>query len=494
MSEPPVPLTNHDKTPTASNSSSSSSSDEDTPVETLVFGRVKRATAGNRLSSLLGNEGDDDLELLFAEDEEEEDIEFEDDEGEGASDAQLDSSSDDEDQGHINDNDDMAGEKELQRQVRIERQKKRKAQEVFKRPPTWRKKAKVDPTATVAAPKTPASRLKKKSERVSWLPTPEEGPTRSSSRKQTVQNKEIIHSRMVESEKRRLQQIQVMEAAAKRKEAAKPKVMDQAGRLAEAARTEKTNAKSLNRWEAAEKKRSEEQKAKLEALHNRQLTGPVISWWSGMARWINGKLKQTGWGVIKEIERQPHVQQHEDVKKDPAHQYSAGVGPIDVETRDRVISDELQSKPESTSSNSVQPSNDHAAMSPRPATFASPSGQQTFLDGIHYYASLPDPSQKDDVSTKESNVGHGKNGVLSKPSESPPSLSHSRRLSSSHRQAATQPSSLVEHSSRNLVMFKGVDTEALGTPELQNHVLLKKRIGKAQSKSPTSHNVVQRAL
>jgi vacuolar protein sorting-associated protein 72 len=70
--------------------------------------------------------------------------------------------------------------------------------------------------------------------------------------------------------------------------------MTQADRLVEAERTERKNSKSLNRWEETEKKRSEEQKARLAALHNRQLEGPVITWWSGLAKWVNGKLAHVG--------------------------------------------------------------------------------------------------------------------------------------------------------------------------------------------------------
>ncbi len=275
-------------------SSSASESDEDpVPVESLIAGREKRATAGNRLSTLIDREADDELELLFAEDEE--DVEFESADGEDGSDVQLDSSSDDEDdQGPTKGDDDLTGEQELQKQDRAERQaQKRKAQVAFMKPPGLRKRVKVD-TTTAVEPTTPAARPKKKSERVSWIPTPDEGPVRSSSRKQTVQNKELVHARMKESEKRRLHQIAVMEAAARRKEKSKPKVMTQADRLAEAERTERKNSKSLNRWEETERKRAEEQKARLAALHNRRLEGPVITWWSGMATWVNDKLTQVG--------------------------------------------------------------------------------------------------------------------------------------------------------------------------------------------------------
>ncbi|KAL9106517.1 MAG: hypothetical protein Q9187_008549, partial [Circinaria calcarea] len=159
-----------------STASSEEGSDEEVQVESLIAGRDKRVTAGNRLSSLLDREGDDDLELLFAEDEEEEDVEFEGEEGEDASDVQLDSSSDEDDQGPTAAADDFEGEKEIQKQDRQEARKKRKAQEIFKRPPVSRSKVKIDPTMNPTIPTTPLPRSKKKSERISWLPTPEEGP------------------------------------------------------------------------------------------------------------------------------------------------------------------------------------------------------------------------------------------------------------------------------------------------------------------------------
>lgn len=111
---------------------SASSTDEGPPVELLVTGREKRTTAGTRMSTLLEREGDDELELLFAEDEQEDD-EFEEEDAEDGSDVQLDSASSDDDQGPTKQGDDLEGEKELQRQTRVERQKKRKAQDMLLR-------------------------------------------------------------------------------------------------------------------------------------------------------------------------------------------------------------------------------------------------------------------------------------------------------------------------------------------------------------------------
>ena len=277
-----------------SDATTSGDSENDVRVETLVAGRTRRSTAGNRLNHLLQKEVDDELELLFAEDEEEEDVEFEGEDGGALSDVELDSSSDDNDQGPAAGQDDLEGEKELEKQDRAERRKKRKAGMVFKRPPVSRVRTKLDHTGDQAKPSTPTPRLKRKSDRVSWLPAVGEGSVRSSSRKQTVQNKQLVHARMQEIETKRRQQIEVMETAAKRKEASKPTALTQADRLAEADQTERRNAKSLNRWEVAEKHRLEKQKADLAELKQRQLTRPFVTWWSGPSKWVGESLAATG--------------------------------------------------------------------------------------------------------------------------------------------------------------------------------------------------------
>jgi len=423
----------------------SESDEEPAPVESLVAGRAKRATAGNRLSSLIDKEADDDLELLFAEDEE--DVEFEGADGEDASDVQLDSSSDDdEDQGPTKGEYDLEGEKELQKQDKVERQaKKRKAQDAFLRPPGLRKKVRVDPTTTAAVPTTPAPRPKKKSERVSWIPTVEEGPTRSSSRKQTVQNKEVIHARMKASEKRRLHQIAVMEAAARRKEKLKPKVMTQADRLAEAERTEKKNSKSLNRWEETEKKRSEEQKARLAALHNRQLEGPVITWWSGLAKWVNGKLAQVR-GVDMIDEGEGKGEKGTKGKKNSITVASSKKTSAIRTDEDVIMTDspQVEVTQGDVPSSSSAPSN---AM-PQQFIFTTPQGPSSFLDGIHYYAALPQQALP--------------------PERGPPPF---------------QPSpATVEYSTRNLVILENFDPASVRNPEEQRLILFKRRMGKVQSK------------
>ena len=442
--------------------------EEEAQVESLVEGRAKRATAGNRLSSLLEGGGDDDLELLFAEDEEDEDIEFEDDD-EDASDAQLGSSSDEEDGDPGKADDELAGEKELQQKDNFDRQKKRKAQDVFKRPGILRKKVKIDPSAI---PTTPAPRQKKKSETRSWVPTEADIPTRFSSRKQTVQNREVVHQRLVDSEQVRIKVMQQMEIAQRRKEALKPKPLTQADRMEEAARVERKNAKSLNRWQESEKKRSEEQKAKLEALHNRQLTGPVLSLWSGLARWVNGKIRQLG---VKEIRDTGHVEKEIGIDD------TKGVKRANKSTT--IYKDEETEFAKSIETNRVaeitrQPDQqlEQQCSIPRPITFAPPQGHYGFLDGIHAYAALPMQQQQAEFTgTADSDsvppLDIASNLYLIKPPEQKPTMVSPENVLTPE----------IEITGRTLVALRNIDANTSKLPELQNHVLLKKRSGKLQS-------------
>ncbi|KAF5567444.1 vacuolar sorting-associated protein [Fusarium phyllophilum] len=269
------------KTTGPNNDTDSQKNNEDT-VEWLATTRKRRSTAGNRMKSMLANEEpDSDLELLFAEDENDQGFS---DAEENGSDVQMDSS-DDEDENDNND-DDLEGEKELEKQAKERRaaQRKRKAQEAI--PAKFRKKVRIDPTTRTPAPAKPAPRPKKKSERTSWLPSAADLPTRASSRQTTRLSKEQLHQQMVEREARRIKQLAQMQKKAAKLEAMKKPPMTQEERLREAAIVEKRNSKSLNRWEEAEKQREEERRAKLAALHNRTLKGPVITFWSGIGEWM----------------------------------------------------------------------------------------------------------------------------------------------------------------------------------------------------------------
>ncbi|CAN8097197.1 unnamed protein product [Discula destructiva] len=247
------------------------------------------------MKSLLATETpadeDSDLELLFQEDAD--DVGFTDNEDDDGSDAAMESS-DDEDKEEAQDDD--AGEKELERQAKEKRAaaRKRKAQEAI--PAKFRKKVRIHPpdasSASTAA--APPPRPKKKSERASWLPTEAEMPTRASGRKTTQLSKEQLHQQMIEREARRLKQVELMERQAKKNEAMKKPPMTQAEKLREAAVVEKRNAKSLNRWEEAEKQREEERHAKLAALNNRRLEGPVVTFWTGIIDLSEVQLKHVG--------------------------------------------------------------------------------------------------------------------------------------------------------------------------------------------------------
>ena len=251
------------------------------PVEFLVSGRERRKTAGNRYDRdmvLEDAEDEDEVTLLFATDQDEVDEEFK----SGGSDDEEMSSSDDDDQGPNAGAGEMEGEKEIEKQAKAERAKKRKADLALTSTSAIRKRAKIDPTQ---GPTAVVKKPSKKKERVTWLPDEKDGRGRASLRKQTVLHREETLARLKESEavSKKFKALKEQRDREKAKNA--PKALTQADRLEEAAKVERRNAKSLNRWEALEKKRNEEQAAKLAALKNRTLEGPVISWRSSKGKW-----------------------------------------------------------------------------------------------------------------------------------------------------------------------------------------------------------------
>ena len=429
-----------------------SESEADVQIESLVSGRAKRATAGQRLSLLVTKEQDDDIELLFAEDEQEADDSFDEDE-EDASDVNLGSSSDEEDAEAAKGDEDLAGEKELQQQARQE-MKKRKAQ-VKARVPGLAKRVKIDPTA-MKAPSQPQMlpTKRKKSERVSWVASAADAPTRISSRKQTVQNRETVHQRLVDGEKQRRKVMQQMEEAQKRKEARKPKALTQSQRLEEAAKIEKKNAKSLTRWEESEKERLVEQKAKLEALHNRQLSGPVVTLWSGLTRWLDNKIVAVG---VEAVRDSGHIEDSEKMMESLRLSVNT-VAHMDspTNTSNRVIGDHTpQAEPPSYPSQHQTP----------PV-----ASQPNFLAGIHAYAALPfqrgAPSSSASIGTPIDQTTNREVGAANKVQWSD-----------------TQPQgSEKEYQSRNLIALRNIDANAQRLPEWQLDLLLKKQKTKPISK------------
>ena len=267
-------------------------------VESLVAGRVKRHTAGNRMDTLVQEEAGDEVTLLFAEDEEQVDDDFVD--GENVSDDESDhsssSSSSSESDGLATGSgmEDLSGERDLERLEKSERTRRRRQQEPWKTPRTMRPKIKGvamnkrndAESAVPEAGKLQQPRLQSSN--------PVDGPIRSSLRKYTVQNRHETNRRMQETKERRRQQAEAMEAAARRKESSKVQAMTQRDRMAEATRVELHNSKSLNRWETAESKRLEEQRARFAALRNRHLDGPVITWLSKKSTWFDASLVADG--------------------------------------------------------------------------------------------------------------------------------------------------------------------------------------------------------
>ncbi|KAL5117591.1 hypothetical protein ACEQ8H_004484 [Pleosporales sp. CAS-2024a] len=267
----------------------------DAPPDLMVTTRARRPNAGNRMSTLLATAADDAWGEEWDEAPDEEDFLGHD--VDEHHDYNMDSSSDDDDDADGDGgDDDEAGEKELRKAERQERNKTR-------RPVTnpfaarvaaaSRKNVQLDrPRAQSPADAPP--RPRKKSERASWLPTQEDGPVRASARTQTVANKEATLSKLLEKDRRRDDTLAMMKAAEARKKKHEPKPLTQAERLAEAARNERINKKTLHTWEEAEEARAAERQAKMDALKHRQMHGPFIRYYSGPAIWVDDKLKYTG--------------------------------------------------------------------------------------------------------------------------------------------------------------------------------------------------------
>jgi vacuolar protein sorting-associated protein 72 len=390
-------------------SSSGSEDDSDTEPEVvpLVAGREKRATAGNRMNSLLAaaaeeedddDDDDDEVALLFAAEGEDEDVEFEGDDDEAGSDAELDSSSDDDDQGpNAPGDDDLDGERELQKQERAERAQKRKANDALTTTAGVRKKARFDPSISTKGTTAPTPKPSKRKEREPRSLRETEGPSRTSLRPQTVANTEVIRAKVKHDDEIHAKVVEKLKKKRLEREKDMPPEMTQADRLAEAEKVEKKNAKSLNRWEAMEKKRAEEQATKLAALHDRKLEGPVISWWSGVAKWLGPKLVMVG---SKETNQEPVTEGKKRGRK-PKSYYEALEAVKDAEAENSSIGtprDQATTPAPSEAainSGSTTETRTVPLEAPRPTPA---QGPDSVLDGIHADTSLP----LDDVDIKAS--------------------------------------------------------------------------------------------
>ena len=351
----------------------------------LAVTRERRANAGNRMARL--------LELAEAEQAAEEygeifqeaanDQEFE-EQDEGDEDVNMESSSDEDEADGEQDED--AAEKEIKRQEKRENAKKQKRQSLLQQMMKKRTSAAVASAAAAGVEAGPSSltappRPKKKSERVSWLPEDEQQATRASSRKLAVLNKQATHERLKEKEKHRLRTVAIMKAAEQKKEAAKPKALTQADRLAEAARIERENSRSVRKWEEIERRKEEERKAKLAASKNRKLEGPVISYYSGPALWVDDKLKHVGKSkiiadVLKESRDSSNRQNPttNDTETKPQDQEPTPTNDGHKLHEESAVNQQLSGNAHSTSN--------------LPST-APETTRPDFLDGIHFYTSLP---------------------------------------------------------------------------------------------------------
>lgn len=392
-------------------SASESDSEPEAPPELMVVSRARRSNAGNRMSTLLAKAAEEEQwgeEWEEAPNEEE----FVGDDANDQDDFNMDSSSSEE--GDDEGRDDDAGEKELRKAERQERIKRRKtATNPFSArlaaAAASRKKVKLDvpPTESTAL----APRPKKKSERASWIPTEEDGPIRTSKRKQTVANKQSTLAKLKEKDKRRDDTLAMMKAAEARKAKHEPKPMTQAERLAEAARVERKNSKSLHRWEEAEEQRAADRQAKLDALKNRQIEGPFIRYYSGPAIWVDDKLKYTGKDApkIEDLEEKLNkdgalqathsgtVEQTAAPQDDLAKHSPGSVDQAQPSQGPSQMPPPFQSQP--SQPETPQPSQSgHGGSSgvacPGDSMFP-PSTEDSFLYGIEQYAGIqhPSPSQ-----------------------------------------------------------------------------------------------------
>ncbi|PSN73868.1 YL1-domain-containing protein [Corynespora cassiicola Philippines] len=418
-------------------SASDGESEPDAPVEFLAVSRSRRSNAGNRMSTLLAQSveeeewGDEWEEAPNEED-------FVGDDANNQDDFNLDSSSSEEDDDAAADDD--AGEKELRKAERQERIKKRKtATNPFAaRLAAARKKVKLDVPRT-ESPSSSTPRPKKKSERASWIPTEEDGPTRTSSRKQTIANKQHTLAKLKEKDRRRDDTLAMMKAAEARKAKDEPKPMSQTERLAEAARVERVNSKSLHRWEEAEEQRAAERQAKIDAMKNRQIDGPFVRFYSGPAIWVDERIKYTGKDapkledleekLNKDVPSQPQPAEDgaantADLKKDVAEP-QADPSQNQTQAVDSLQQQSQLPQPKPSQASHTQPSfgagNDpfmgsNAMSYPSSIMFAPPQNPDSFLFGIDQYAGPqshphreelpPNPFAQHENQTMQPNLSH----------------------------------------------------------------------------------------
>jgi len=268
-----------------SDDESSTSDTDGEPADTLVTGREKRSTAGNRLSQLIQHFQDEDVQADLLE-EDEDDLQDYSASGEEDGDIALDSSDDDEDAGPPKDGDeqDLEGEQELRKQERVESKRKRKAHDTARIQP-MRKRVKIVEITDRQEAEQQEVPSSKKLHRPAQFSSEDHTPVRQSSRAHTIANAKVTKAKLKESQKRAVKTQEVMRLAAEKKAAEAGPALTQADRMARALEIEKENSSSLNKWEESEQERLQLQREKLEAMRNRKLEGPVMRYWSGPVMW-----------------------------------------------------------------------------------------------------------------------------------------------------------------------------------------------------------------
>ncbi|KAF2678222.1 YL1-domain-containing protein [Lentithecium fluviatile CBS 122367] len=407
MSDPAEQMDVDDRPPSEREDAPSASDDESAeiaPADLMVVSRARRSNAGNRMSTLLAKSAEEEEwgeEWEEAANEEE----FVGDEANEQDDYNLDSSSSEEGD---DDGDEEAGEKEFQKAERQERTKKHKTTTnpfAARLAASSRKRVKLD-VPTNQSPAAPP-RPKKKSERASWIPTEEDGPIRTSSRRQTVANKETTLAKLKEKDRRRDDTLAMMKAAEARKAKDEPKPLTQAERLTQAARLERINSKSLHRWEELEEQRAAERQAKLDALKNRQIEGPFIRFYSGPATWVDDKIKYMGRDA-------PTLEQLEEkLNKETPRLASQGTQSgtaeptgLDHNTQPFNLVDQSQNTQGPPMVSTSQPSGpvqdvsagSRSMSNPGSIMFAPPEYSNAFLYGMEQYAQ---PSQQTDQHSQQ---------------------------------------------------------------------------------------------
>ena len=321
--------------------------------------------------------------------------------------------------------------------------------------------------------------------------------------------KQVVHARLKEGEVKRVKILEKMAAAEQRKEKLKPQRMTQADRLAEAEKTERHNRKDLNKWEEMERRRAEEQKAKLEAMRNKRLEGPVLTWWSGRATWVDGKMARAGAkgkvddaegeGKSKNKKKRTESQVQDLGRRDKPAGEDAGLpAPGHVTVADQSHQDEVAGRP-----------GDEAVKSDRAqVTFAPPQDPQSFLTGIRRYATMQEehitqassaadqPANTTDQSEPappDCDIGPLRQDLPTAADEAPlgqtalPTLQSAPQIHTDPGQRPDTPRAPIrEQATRNLVILENFDPRAIQDRGDFSVLFNSKKIPKSQSKAAPS--------